>query len=129
MKDLREFIEGIRSIGELKVIEGADWDLEIGNITHIIAEGMNPPAILYDNVKDYSEGYRILAIPFTTENRLAMAFGLQLGATRLELVKELRAKLHETFEPVPPVEINEGPISQNILMGDDVDLFKFPTPT
>ena len=29
---------------------------------------------------------------------------------------------------MPPVEVETGPVKENILVGDDVDLFKFPTP-
>ena len=33
--DLREFIEEARKAGELTIVEGADWDLELGTITHL----------------------------------------------------------------------------------------------
>ena len=33
--DLREFIEAARSIGDLKEIHGAHWDLEIGALTEV----------------------------------------------------------------------------------------------
>ena len=33
MQDLREFLRGVDSIGELKTVRHADWNLEIGAIT------------------------------------------------------------------------------------------------
>ena len=35
--DLRSFIDGAQRIGELKVIDGADWNLEIGCLTELMA--------------------------------------------------------------------------------------------
>jgi hypothetical protein len=35
-KNLREYIEKVDSFGELKRVEGADWDLEIGGIRVIL---------------------------------------------------------------------------------------------
>ncbi|OPY76294.1 MAG: hypothetical protein A4E65_03204 [Syntrophorhabdus sp. PtaU1.Bin153] len=36
--DLREFIEESEKAGEVKVVEGADWDLEIGTIMHLAGD-------------------------------------------------------------------------------------------
>ena len=33
--DLRDFINQLSELGELELIEGADWNLEIGAITEI----------------------------------------------------------------------------------------------
>ena len=33
---LRKFIEMVDSIGELKCVSGAHWDLEMSNISHLI---------------------------------------------------------------------------------------------
>ena len=43
-------------------MEGADWDLEMGAITELIYhEGKGiPPAILFDKVPGYPEGFRTL---------------------------------------------------------------------
>src|SRR5581483_9276255 len=32
------------------------------------------------------------------------------------------------WHAVPPVEVTDGPILENVFTGDDVDLWKFPTP-
>ena len=51
-KDLREWIELVDKLGELKKIIGADWNLEMGAITELIGrEGKYPPpAIIFDNI-------------------------------------------------------------------------------
>ena len=32
------------------------------------------------------------------------------------------------FEPVPPQEVPSGPVFENVMTGEEIDLFKFPTP-
>ena len=128
MKDLRQFIQTVEAMGELKVVEGADWNLEIGAITQLVAVGASPPTLLFDKIKDYKAGYRVLTLPCSTDKRLDLILGLPLEASRLELISELRDKLKEPLELVPPVEVKEGPILDNVHTGDEVDLFQFPTP-
>ena len=67
--DLREFIEKCDEIGEFKVIEGADWDLEIGAIAQWQATIPDSPLILFDKIKGYKPGYRVCANMFRTTRR------------------------------------------------------------
>ena len=50
--DLRTFIDGAARIGELKVIDGAHWNLEIGCLTELMAE-QEGPLLLFDKIVDY----------------------------------------------------------------------------
>lgn len=126
--DLREFIDKLREAGELQVIEGADWNLEIGAATYLSAKKPNPPALLFDKIKGYKPGYRILASPCSTEKRVNILLGFPLELKGLEIVKKLRDKLNKPLKLIPPVEVKKGPIMQNVLRGKEVDLFMFPTP-
>lgn len=128
MEDLRQFISKVKELGELREIEGADWDLEIGAMTYMAARSPNPPALLFDRIKDYPAGYRLFAIPYSNDRRIALTLGLPLEASKLELVKVLRDRLKEPFKPVRPVEVKHGPLMENADTGDRVDLFKFPAP-
>ncbi len=127
MEDLREFIAAVKGMGELRVVEGAHWDLEVGAATYLAAKGSNP-AVLFDKIEGYPPGYRILASPFSNDKRIALALGLPLEPGKLELVKRIKTKLKEPYQPLPPVETKDGPIMENVLTGKEVDLFKFPTP-
>lgn len=125
---LRKYINKVKELGELKLIEGANWDLEIGAITYLVAKKPNPPALLFDNIKGYKPGYRILSLPCTSAKRLNLVLGLPLELRGLEVVSKLRDKLNEQLQLVPPVEVGKGPIMQNVLRGNEVDLFMFPAP-
>jgi len=123
---LRDYIDEVDRAGELKVIEGADWNLEIGAITELMAERRGP-ALLFDRIKDYPVGYRVLTNAFNTLNRTALVHGLPTGLTPIQTLGAWREKMKE-YRPVPTVEVENGPIKENVLLGKDIDLLKFPTP-
>ena len=127
--DLRNFIQRCEEIGELKVINGAHWDLEIGTLTFEVgASTANPPALLFDRIEGYPAGFRVLTMPASTDRRVALALGLSDDASRLEIVQELKQKFKEPMDLIPPVEVKDGPIFENEDRGDDIDLLKFPVP-
>ena len=126
--DLREYIKQVEELGEFRLVEGADWNLEIGAITQLVAVGANPPTLLFDKIKDYEAGYRVLTLPCSTDKRLALILGLPLEASGLGLINIVRDKLNEPLELIPPVEVKGGPILDNVHTGDEIDLFQFPTP-
>lgn len=126
--DLREFINEVGKLGELKVIKGADWNLGMGAITYIMAKKPNPPAVLFEDIQGCRPEYRLLVSPFLTEKRVNLALELPLESRGLELVRKLRDKLNRPYEPIPPVEVGNGPIMQNAYYGKEVDLFMFPAP-
>ncbi|MFC1869720.1 UbiD family decarboxylase [Chloroflexota bacterium] len=128
MRDLREFIEKVKEIGELKVITGADWDLEIGAITELEASKTGSRLLLFDEIKGYQAGYRVVSNLFTSPKRMALALGLPLAARGTELVEVIRDREKEGVKLIPPVEVKNGPVRENILIGDEVDVFRFPAP-
>jgi len=125
--DLREFIKEAKEVGECKVIESADWDLEIGHIAELGISIPDSPFLVFDKIKGYPPGYRVTANILTSYNQLALVFGLPLNLIGINQVKAYRERVRE-YEPVPPVYVETGPVKENILLGDDIDLFKFPTP-
>src|SRR5438105_3996411 len=71
INNLRDFIDVCREIGEVKDIQDADWDEEIGALTEAAAELIDsPPALLFDRVKGYPEGYRVFGLPMASHRRV-----------------------------------------------------------
>ncbi|MFC1861395.1 UbiD family decarboxylase [Chloroflexota bacterium] len=128
MHDLRQFIDRCKEIGELEIVEGAKWNLEIGAITFEAAVASKPPAILFDNIEGYEAGYRVFTLPCSTDKRLALVLELPVETSRLELVQQLKDRLSEPLKLISPVEVEKGPIIENVITDNEVDLFKFPTP-
>ncbi len=125
--DLRSFIDKLIRINDIQLIEGAHWDLEIGAITELTAEKKEHPALLFDNIPGYPKGYRVLTNAMTTVRRTALALDLPIDMSPIEVLKFWKEK-SANFRPVPPVEVETGPIKKNVITGDDLDLFKFPAP-
>ncbi len=124
--DLRSWLEEVDKMGELKHIAGAHWDRELGAISEMLAE-RHGPALLFDKIQGYPEGYRVLSNPFLSLKRTGSVLGVPGSLSGVEMVDAWRKRLKE-IKPIPPVEVKAGPVRQNILTGQDVDLYKFPTP-
>jgi len=126
--DLREFIEKARELGEVQTVEGADWDVELGAISELKTAVPDSPLLLFDKIKGYPAGFRVVTNPFTSSKRTALGLDLPLEASKKDQIKAMRSKLKKGVTLVPPAEVKSGPIKENILVGDEVDLFKFPAP-
>lgn len=129
-EDLREFIERVGKIGELKKIDGADWNLEMGAISEMFgaARPNNPPALLFDNIPGYPEGHRVLWGSSNTAKRFALAYGFPEPLRTVDCVQSYRDRMKEDFTLIPEQEVTDGPVLENVDRDDEVDLFKFPIP-
>src|ERR1043166_1545138 len=124
--DLRQFIEGAKKITDWKEIKGANWDLEISTLIEATAELIpQPPMLLFDEIKDYPAGFRIVGLPWPAYNGVALAFGLPYEKNKLELVR-LASRKVRSAQPIPPKEISRPPVMENTMTGSEVDLLKFP---
>lgn len=128
--DLRGWIEALRAAGELEEITGeVDWDVELGAIVRMMQGSGDGPAFLFSNIKDYNGPDALCSQIFTggqaSYSRLAMMFGLPQDTPVRELVSICRTIFQER---VPPRIVKDGPVKQNILLGDDIDVLKFPVP-
>ena len=120
--DLREFISKAEEVGEYRVVEGADWNEEIGAIGDLQSQLPESPLLVFDKIKGYPPGYRVATNLATSPRRIALIFGLPQEAKGIELVRAFRDKVKEELDPIPPVEVDTGPVKENILVGDDIDL-------
>ena len=75
-RDLRDFIESIDGIGELKHISGAETGEDIGGIVDIYMRDLGNPALLFDDVPGFPKGHRVLANIIMSRPRCAVALGL-----------------------------------------------------
>ncbi len=128
-EDLREWLEIVEGMGELKRINGASWNLEVGTLAELISRERSGtiPAVLFDQITGYPKGFRMLFGQYCSFGRLALTLGLPLDCAGLELVDQFRKKL-STLRPIPPRIVQGGPILQNRMMGEEIDLLRFPVP-
>jgi 4-hydroxy-3-polyprenylbenzoate decarboxylase len=127
MPELREFLRAAEQLGELKIVRGADWNLEIGAITEISALEPNPPALLFDDIKGYPSGYRLFTNMYQTQSRTALGLGLSSDLRGVELVRAVKDILRHG-KPIPPAVENQGAIQENFYVGKDAKATIFPAP-
>jgi len=128
--DLRELIEQFDEMGELARIDGADWNLEIGALseTSAAAKPGRAKTLLFDNIPGYPEGFRVMSGAANAYKRLAVVLGLDDPDNEMDLVRAYRDRAKQDVSPIPPVEVANGPVLENIDRDDEVDLLKFPAP-
>ncbi len=126
-KDLRGYLDAVDVLGELRRVDGADWDLELGAITEVAARAANPKVVLFDNIKGYPGGFRVVTNPVCSAATTAVAFGLDPGLRGMDIIRAWKSKL-QSYEPLKPAEVSDGPVMENFEAGGAVDLLKFPTP-
>src|SRR5918993_2948789 len=115
-RDLREYIAAADELGELRVVNGADWDLEIGAITEVAARADHPKVVLFDNIKGYPEGYRVLTNPVCSPATTGLAFGLDPSLSGMEMIRAWKGRL-QGQTPIKPAEVSTGPVTENLLSG------------
>jgi 4-hydroxy-3-polyprenylbenzoate decarboxylase len=124
-KDLRQFIDALEDIGDIvRVKEEVDWDLEAAAIARLSRE-KNGPIPLFENVKDYPSGYRILGPADWNLREMTVALGLSHDVSWPEFKREIEQRM---AKPIKPALVKTGPCKENILKGKDVNLFQFPAP-
>lgn len=129
-EDLREFLDRAEQIGEVKRIEGADWDLEMAGISEMFGaeQSDNPPALLFDAIPSYPKGYRVVWGAGNSQRRFALTFGFPMPERPMDMVQAYRDRMHDNFQLIPPEKVTSGPVLQNIDRDENVDLLKFPVP-
>jgi len=143
-KDLRDFIEKLESMGELKRVSmEVDPNLEMTEICDRTLRA-GGPAVLFENVKGHS--VPVLGNLFGTTRRVALA----MGKEDLQELRELGELLAFLKEPTPPSgfkdawqqlpvfkkvmnmspkQVKKAPCQEIVIEGNAVDLTSIPVQT
>lgn len=125
--DLRDWLRLVDAAGELRVLEGVDCEENVGRVTEMLHHTDGAPAVLFDRIPGYEPGYRILVNAQGERRRLAISLGLPVDIGTWELMSEWERLMDET-RPLPLEMVPEGPVTEQVFEGGEVDLLKFPTP-
>jgi UbiD family decarboxylase len=128
--DLRDLLRDFEAMGEVKTILDADPHLEISALAETVTLRYpgEEPALLFDRIKGYPAGFRILSGAANSFRRLAHVLGLPAPENKIGLVRSYRARLGTGAEPIPPKIVPTGPVMENVLRDGEVDIYKFPIP-
>ena len=131
----RDYVEALRGIGEIQEIDQpVDWNLEMGAIIRHIHRDEGRGSVVQQCDRSRS-GFACMGAPAATSRqpghylaRLAMMMGHDPRATGLELVEAyVEAKSRPVLAPIL-VARDKAPCKQNVMLGEDVDLTRFPVP-
>ncbi len=126
-KDLRDWIDTLEKNGELARVKAkVDWNLEIGGINQEV-NNRKGPALLFDNIKDHENTrcQKLFSNSLATYSRIATMMGLAEDTPPRELITTFRDRIKKL---VKPKLVKDGPVKENIIKGEDVNLFEFPVP-
>ncbi len=129
-EDLREWINQSEEIGELMVIKGANTKYEIGAINELTSKNRGP-AVLHEEIQGFPPNFRLLTNLLSNIRTFNLAFGLPVENTIRDTIRTLQRKVPEwetAARDFPPRVVETGPILENVVEGDNMDLTKFPAP-
>src|SRR5947207_11149437 len=119
-RDLRDWIERVRDLGELRDVREASWQEDIGRVTEMLHHTDDSPAVLFDDIPGYPSGFRILANANATRKRLALALGLEVDIEGPPLMDRF---LHLTKQvaALPPPTVTVATVWEEAIRADDTD--------
>lgn len=121
-QDLRGFLALLESAGLVKRITApVDLKHEIGAISARSLD-RHGPALVFENVKGY-EGMPFVTNVISTNEQVALAFNCAPDEESIfqRVVEGLTDRL-------PSEIVSTGPCKEVVLTGDDIDIYKWPTP-
>ncbi len=130
-ESLRDLLSHLENIGKLqRVTKAVDKDWEIACITRQVM--YQPPekryALLFDNISGFETPVATNTLG-ASRDLYATALGIPFHEGRIDK-DALREKwIRALSAPIPPVVVKTGPCKQNIMLGKDINLLKFPIPT
>ena len=128
MSDLRTWLTAVDKLGQLMSVNDAHWDLELSTLSEIINERTKTrPAIIFDRIKDYPQGYRVAANLVSSVDRLALTVGMKPGLSSMDFVQAWRQRIKK-ISPMTAETVDTGPLFENIKKGKDIDVLRFPVP-
>lgn len=126
-KDLRAWIQRLDEAGHLSRVT-SEVDLH-GEVAAICRRVLNEqgPALLFDNISGHEESWcrRLFTGGLGSKEKVALLFDLPEDTPRRVLVERFRDALHN---PISPRIVDDGPVKENIITGEDIDVNQIPVP-
>ena len=129
-RGLRAWLDKVDQMGELKILEGIDWNLEMGAVVDVLyrEHPPYPPAVIFDKIKGHADGFRALFGHFASPKRIALTLGITQDFDHvLEFVRVYHEKIKHCV-PIPTAEVKSGEVHENVQEGNQVNLLEFPAP-
>src|SRR5215467_13686319 len=122
--DLREWLGMAERLGEVRTVKGANCEEDIGLAAEAILRAENGPCVVFEDIPGCPKGFRLLLNVFAGTRR-NMTLGFPDHLSKWELSEAYRDAYLKEMRLVPHVIVEDGPVLENIMLGDEVDVQKF----
>jgi len=123
--DLRACLDRMRGLGlVVQIDDPVDWDIEAGAVMRYANEH-GSPAQLFSSIKGAMEGASLLGGLWATYERIAVILGLPPETSYHDLIDFYGGV---SARRIKPTVVDTGACQQNVMLGNEIDLFKFPIP-
>src|SRR5207245_9626912 len=75
-RDLREWLDAVEGLGELKRVQGANSEEDIGAVTEMLDHAEESPSLLFDELPNFKPCYRVLVNSMGSRQRQAVTLGV-----------------------------------------------------
>ena len=96
-------------------------------VVEMAAHDDNAPCFIFEDVPGTIEGSRVL-VNFFGGKRKNMTLGFPTDLNRIELSEGFRVHYAADMKRIPPKYVETGPVMQNVMTGDAIDVTRFPAP-
>jgi 4-hydroxy-3-polyprenylbenzoate decarboxylase len=126
--DLRDWIVEADRLGEIKRLTGITWQREIGMVGAMLQRADPSPCAIFDEIPGVKPGFRVL-VNFFGGKRANVTLGFPAGLSKVELSDAfLKVYKDPANKPIKHVIVDDGPVFENVITGDAVDITMFPAP-
>src|SRR5882672_8717864 len=108
--DLREWLVLAERLGEVRTVRAAE----------AVLRAENGPCVLFEDIPGCPKGFRLLLNMFAGTRR-NMTLGFPDHLTKWELSDAFRETFLKEQRTIPHEIVEDGPVFENIMTGDDVD--------
>jgi 4-hydroxy-3-polyprenylbenzoate decarboxylase len=126
--DLREWIQEADKLGEIVRLKGMSWEREIGMVSALLQRADPAPCAIFEDIPGVRKGFRVLT-NFFGAKRANVTLGFPPGLTKVELSDGFfHAYRDPAKKPIKHTIVEHGPVLDNVITGDAVDVTMFPAP-
>lgn len=117
-QDFREFLDSLRARGELiDVNRPVDLDLEVAKAMRKSAAVGGPAIVFTSNGTDFP----LVGGVYNSRAKALIAYGCTEDTVMAHILDGLA-------NPIPPILVDDAPVHENVILGNDIDLTKLPVP-
>ena len=124
---LRSWMRDLEIAGRLRHVRAeVDWDEEIGAIARVNL-ALGGPALVFHAIKDHRDTpcNKLMTCGLGARDQVLLMAGLPKETSDRALVRHFRDVYRN---PIEPRVVGTGPVKQNVLTGEAIDLRRFPAP-